>query len=214
MKRRDALRNIGLSFGALVATPTAFSILQSCKTEPIWSPQFFSEAEGSVVKKVMDIIIPSSEELPGALDLNIHMFVDQFILEVVEPEEKEIGKAGLDAFIKKLLASSQKTEIEKLRSEDIEPVLAEALKKTKEEEIAQFIAIGNYIEATKKGETAVLDEDTSIFSFLNSLRSLTIWGYKSSEYIGENVLAYTSIPGQQKGCVSVEEATGGKAWAL
>ncbi len=29
------------------------------------------------------------------------------------------------------------------------------------------------------------------------------------EYIGENVLAYVPIPGQQKGCVDLIEATGG-----
>ena len=32
-----------------------------------------------------------------------------------------------------------------------------------------------------------------------------------SEHIRENVLTYASVPGQQKGCVDLMEATGGKA---
>jgi len=46
------------------------------------------------------------------------------------------------------------------------------------------------------------------------LRDNTVWAYKTTEEIGENVLAYDPIPGVQLGCVSLKEATGGKAWSL
>jgi hypothetical protein len=32
--------------------------------------------------------------------------------------------------------------------------------------------------------------------------------------VGEKVLAYDPIPASQKGCVSLEETTNGKAWSL
>lgn len=38
--------------------------------------------------------------------------------------------------------------------------------------------------------------------------------FKTNEFIGENVMAYAPIPGQQKGCVDLMETTGGKAWSL
>ena len=41
-----------------------------------------------------------------------------------------------------------------------------------------------------------------------------IWAYKKSELIGENILAYDPVPGIQKGCISLDEATDGKAWSL
>ena len=55
--------------------------------------------------------------------------------------------------------------------------------------------------------------DTS-YNFLNSLRSRGVSAFKMSEYIGEKVLAYSPIPGQQIGCVDLAEATGGKAWSI
>ena len=52
------------------------------------------------------------------------------------------------------------------------------------------------------------------FNFLNIIRQLTITAFKGNEYRGENVLAYAPIPGQQKGCVDLQETTGGKAWSI
>jgi hypothetical protein len=43
---------------------------------------------------------------------------------------------------------------------------------------------------------------------------MTITAFKTNEYIGEIILAYVPIPGQQKGCVDLMEATGGKAYSL
>ena len=47
-----------------------------------------------------------------------------------------------------------------------------------------------------------------------NLRNSSVWAYKTSELIGETVLAYAPIPGKQQGCISLDEATGGKAWSL
>ena len=57
-------------------------------------------------------------------------------------------------------------------------------------------------------------DDASNYNFLNSLRSRGVSAFKMSEYIGEKVLAYSPIPGQQIGCVDLNEATGGKAWSI
>ena len=51
-------------------------------------------------------------------------------------------------------------------------------------------------------------------AFALQARSMTINPFKTNEYIGENVLAYIPIPGEQKGCVDLMEATGGKAYSL
>ena len=58
------------------------------------------------------------------------------------------------------------------------------------------------------------NEDAIIFKTLDNLRSSSIWAFKTTEEIGENVLAYVPIPGSQKGCIPLSEATGGKAWSL
>jgi len=46
------------------------------------------------------------------------------------------------------------------------------------------------------------------------LRSFAVSAFKNSEVIGEIVMAYAPAPEEQKGCVFLKEATGGRAWAL
>ena len=38
--------------------------------------------------------------------------------------------------------------------------------------------------------------------------------FKINEYVAKNLLSYIPIPGDYKGCVDLEETTGGKAWTL
>ncbi|MDA0950815.1 MAG: gluconate 2-dehydrogenase subunit 3 family protein, partial [Bacteroidetes bacterium] len=44
-------------------------------------------------------------------------------------------------------------------------------------------------------------------------RGMVIDAYKSSEYVGENVLAYLPVPGEYVACDDLETLTGGVAWA-
>ena len=43
---------------------------------------------------------------------------------------------------------------------------------------------------------------------------MTIMGYKTTEYIGENVLAYQPIPGEYIACGDLDELTGGKTYSI
>ena len=65
-----------------------------------------------------------------------------------------------------------------------------------------------------EGGEGVLDDEVVRFSFANDLRGLATWAYKSSEYIGEEVLAYAPIPGEYIPCGDLQTLTGGKAWSL
>ena len=74
--------------------------------------------------------------------------------------------------------------------------------------------LSKYLRVTKEQRLAYIQEEHLVFMTLLKIRDQTVWAFKTSEEIGKNVLAYDPIPGKQKGCVSLEEATGGKAWAL
>ena len=52
-----------------------------------------------------------------------------------------------------------------------------------------------------------------VFETLKGLRGRAVWAYKTSEKIGEDVLAYDPVPAEQKGCIPLSE-TNGKAWSL
>ncbi|MGB5269970.1 gluconate 2-dehydrogenase subunit 3 family protein [Eudoraea sp.] len=215
MDRRVALKNMGLALGYTVATPTLLSLVQGCKNAETvnWTPDFFTKEQGNVLHKLVDIILPKTDT-PSASEVNVHIFIDRFINEIMEDVEQSITKLSFEKFIAKALKDSGKDEANDLTSEDLEPVLAEALQLSEEEEILNEELVIKNPSAMIKGENdAVADEPVS-YNFAKNLRDMTIWGYKTSEYVGEEVLAYLPVPGEYIGCGDLNELTGGKDWSL
>ena len=71
MKRRDALKNIGLSAGLIVATPTVISLLNSCSTDSNkWSTVFLNKEQAKVLMEIVDVIIPKTDT-PSANEVNV-----------------------------------------------------------------------------------------------------------------------------------------------
>ena len=197
MDRRQALKGLGLSVGYVVATPTIISMLQSCKTDAAaWKPIFLTIDEGIVVRNLVDLILPKTEATPGALDVNVPEFLDLFASKVYTEERQAHLKTGLKGILRALKVEDNNASA--LKTEDYDALLAKYLKANKEE-----------VAAFKNNEA-----DLVVLDALTALRSASIWAYTNTEEIGENVLAYDPIPGRQQGCISVEEATGGKAWSL
>ncbi|ASV32598.1 hypothetical protein CJ263_07195 [Maribacter cobaltidurans] len=215
MDRRKALKNMGLAMGYTIATPTLISIMQSCKGETVatWTPEFLTPAEGGVLTKLVDVILPKTET-PSASEVQVDIFIDKFANDVMKKEEQDFFRMAMGKFTDKALMDSGKSDVEDLTVEDLEPVLAAALKNTKEDEAEMFESITSYTEAVAEGKEATLDDGTSRFAFANNLRGLTIWGYKTSEYVGEEVLAYLPVPGEYIACADTQELTEGKAWSL
>ncbi|MGJ8715716.1 MAG: gluconate 2-dehydrogenase subunit 3 family protein [Maribacter stanieri] len=215
MDRRRVLKNMGMSLGYMVATPTLLSIVQSCKSEPAitWTPEFLAPNEGVVLSKLVDIILPKTDT-PSASEVQVHVFIDKFSNDVMEKEQQDFLKMSMNKFTNKALADSGKENVEDLTAEDLEPVLASSLKYTKDQQTEMFESINSYTEAIAEGKTAELDDEITRFAFANNLRGMTIWGYKASEYVGEEVLAYLPVPGEYVPCGDAQELTGGKAWSL
>tara|TARA_R110002153_G_scaffold193534_9_gene346911 strand:- start:573 stop:1220 length:648 start_codon:yes stop_codon:yes gene_type:complete len=215
MDRRRVLKNMGMSLGYMVATPTLLSIVQSCKSEPAitWTPEFLAPNEGVVLSKLVDIILPKTDT-PSASEVQVHVFIDKFSKDVMEKEQQDFLKMSMNKFTNKALADSGKENVEDLTAEDLEPVLASSLKYTKDQQTEMFESINSYTEAIAEGSTAELDDEITRFAFANNLRGMTIWGYKASEYVGEEVLAYLPVPGEYVPCGDAQELTGGKAWSL
>tara|TARA_R110002073_G_scaffold40547_5_gene115141 strand:- start:271468 stop:272061 length:594 start_codon:yes stop_codon:yes gene_type:complete len=197
MDRRKALKNLGLSLGLVVATPAVMSLLQSCKNDgnkmAVWNPEFFSKDEGIVVENLVDLILPPTGNIPGAKDVNVAKFLDLHASKVLDEQSQDYYKKGLEAML-----NTFGKPVRELKTDDYDALLAKFLKASSEER-----------EAFRKDEN-----DNLVLNRLESLRGTAIWAYKTSEKVGEEVLVYDPIPGEQKGCISVEEATGGRAWSL
>ncbi len=215
MDRRKAIKNMGMALGYTVATPTLISIVQSCKTEPTitWNPEFLTKEQASVLSKLVDIILPKTDT-PSASDVQVDIFIDRFANQAMEKEQQDFFKMSMSKFVDKVVVDSGKEKMEDLTPEDLELVLASALKLTKEDQVVYLDMVNAYNEALAEGKEASLEDGVSRFAFANNLRGMTIWGYKTTEYVGEELLAYLPVPGEYIGCGDVQELTGGKAWSL
>ncbi|MEO9511045.1 MAG: gluconate 2-dehydrogenase subunit 3 family protein [Flavobacteriaceae bacterium] len=216
MERRVALKNMGLAFGYAVATPTLLGIVQSCNSKKVldWTPDFFTKDEGTVIHTLVDILLPKTDT-PSATEVNVHAFIDKFANEVLPKEHQDFLKMGMSTFVDKVLTLAQKETMSELDEEDLEPVFATYLKKrTDGVEEAHGKAIEAYFKAVEESGGAQLDDEISCHSFANSLRDFSIWSYKTSEYVGEEVLAYLPIPGEYIACEDEQELTQGRVWSL
>ena len=212
MKRREMLRGLGLSLGALAITPSIASLLQSCASEEkiSWTAQFFKQEQLPLLNKIVNIILPKTEDLPSATEVNVPQFIDKFAAEVLEPEVQELFKKGFLNFSNLFsYRGDEPVNFNNIETEAIEAEISKLLKKTKAEHEAIMKTFGEAMQ----NETEI-PEDALNYVTIDGLRGLSIFAYKSSEYIAEEVLTYLPVPGKQEGCVDVEEATGGKAYAL
>ncbi|WP_431164002.1 gluconate 2-dehydrogenase subunit 3 family protein, partial [Flagellimonas beolgyonensis] len=170
MERRSALKNMGLAFGCAVATPTLLSLLQSCKDKPAyaeWVPGFLSKEQGQALARTVDVILPKTDT-PSATEVNVHVFIDAYLDEVMPLEQRDYVMMKMERFYAKVLEDSGKENLSEIEAGDIEPVLATYLRKrTEEEEELHMEAVMNYMQAVMEGGEATLDDEVARFTFAN-----------------------------------------------
>jgi hypothetical protein len=76
------------------------------------------------------------------------------------------------------------------------------------------LAITTALEKTLKTAPSMGQAPGPATEFAYELRGKTIWSYKSSEYVGEEVLAYLPVPGEYLPCEDLQALTGGKAYTF
>ena len=191
MDRRKALRNIGKGIGTVIVTPTIVSIFQRCQLSKTFNPTFFKAEDFNLISRLMEIIIPKTD-IPGAIELKLPEFVDNYIDAVWDKKSKENIYESLKVFKDVAKIKFGQKPIRDLTFDELDKILHKFL----------------------KSKDINSDEEKIAASFTTDLRNLTINAFRTNEYIGENVLAYQPVPGRNVGCVDLDEATGGKAWSL
>ena len=213
MNRRQVLKNLGFGAGALVITPAVMSLLQSCENEAVFTPVFLSMGQGHALRRIVDLIIPSDDKVPGAVDVGVHSFIDSYWHAVSDEKSKTQTKMALGLLAEKFQTMFGKP-LEKGKPEDFDQLLIKYLKTTKEEREVYAKEMGRFYGDFAKDPSVKPNVDAGIHSFLTGVRGMTIWAWKSSEEIGKNVLWYDPVPGQQEGCIPLSEANGGKVMSL
>lgn len=214
MERRKALKNIGISFGAMAATPSLVSLLQSCQSqEAPWIPSFYTEDQGKFLKRLVDTFLPATGDLPSASSVNVHVFLDKYAKEVISVDDKPNARLGLETTMNALMKMADVENIASVKEEKYVEFLNAHLKKSKKEDEELWGQIHSFMKGNNK-RIIGMDERLTIYRFLTQMRGQSIWAYKVSERVGENIMAYKPIPAEQKGCVDLQSTTGGMAWSL
>ncbi|MBB6522545.1 gluconate 2-dehydrogenase subunit 3 family protein [Pseudoteredinibacter isoporae] len=208
ISRREALKTFALSTGAVVSTGTLGSLLQGCQTQSQaaleWSPEFFSPKEAEIISRCADIILPRTES-PGALDVAVPQFIDLLYKDIFSAEQAKRFQLGIEMFNLRFRKQhhGQFSQSEATQQSEFVHSLYD-LPEAEEQRLLELI---------KKGEPEPQDKvDYALYSFLISMRELTIQAYFTSETIGEQHLAYLPIPGEYDGDFKADENT--KVWSL
>ena len=199
MKRRDALKKLGLAAGFAITAPSIFSMLQSCTADvKTWVPKFLTSNEQAVLTNLVDIILPKTATTPSATEVKVPPFIDQYIYEVLDIKDQEITRAAFNKFIGFLKLTETKS-ISDVTTEEYTALLDEYLLITED--------IDEEREANLEAEIMTTSE------FLGQVKWMTISAYRNSEQVGENILVYDPIPAQYY-CGDLQELTGGKSYSL
>lgn len=199
MKRRDALKNIGLAAGFAIVTPGIFSLLQSCSSDTkTWTPAFLTEDENTVLTNLVDIILPKTESTPSASEVKVPQFIDKYIHEVLDPKNQQETRDAFSRIIV-LLKPTENSEISKVTKEQYTGLLD------------KYLLIKGEVDEERK---ANLESKTITPSeFLGQIKWMTINAFRNSEQVGENILVYDPVPSAYYSG-DLQELTDGKAYSL
>ncbi|GAB3173660.1 gluconate 2-dehydrogenase subunit 3 family protein [Telluribacter humicola] len=176
MKRRSAIKSLGLALGGLVSLPAWAS---NWTPESVGPATALSTGEEALLAELVEAIIPRTTNAagvvsPGAKELGVHQFAARMIRDCLgEPAQASL-KEGL-------------VSTDKLSNQTYQKGFA-AL--TPKEKVAVLTSMSNSADATTKG-------------FVSMIKNLTIRGYTNSEYYMTQVLKYNMAPGYYHGCVPV-----------
>jgi len=195
INRREALFRTAYLVGSTLTIP---ALLSGCQNEPpspleTWKPTFFSADEGKVVAQISEHIFPGLGEGPGAIDIQVYEFIDHMHQECQSVEEGKAVKAGLAALEAEAQQKHQKAFIDLSAEEQIN--LLQPLYK-----------------ASREYDDLDEDERPDLDPYFHTFKWLTFNGVFTSEVGIKSYLAYDPIPGEWKGCISLDE-TEGKVWA-
>lgn len=199
MNRREALQKLGLSFGVIIASPVLFHASCSKKS----TTYFFNELELQLLIEASDVIIPGTDELPKASDVGVAEYIDHYIADIVEDDEQKRLKLFMQQFLNAINPDKP-----------VEYWVEQSFSSEWETKEAWRNEIEAYEKAQLNGVEMAVSDDVAIFAVLTNLHSLMIRAYRGSELVGEQILAYDPVPGQQIGCIDLDTATGGRIWSL
>jgi hypothetical protein len=183
--RRRAIKQMAGLLGIALSAQSLDLLAASDPAARKVATKLLSADELQMTAEIAELIIPATDT-PGALAVNVHGFIDQYLAECVSKYEQDQFKAGLkkintiaeDKFHKTFLACTHKQQQQLLT-------------------------------ALEKLDMGFTQDDKNFF---RQMKSYTLFGYYTSEAGASQELAFLPVPGGYQG--NFPFAKIGKAWSL
>jgi hypothetical protein len=181
MERREAITKALLALGCTISVPTVISIFDSCNSKATdWQPQFFSRQQAAFISELSETILPKTKT-PGAKDLMLDRFIDQFIPTVFSKQEQQDFLNGIETFNK---------ECKEVLGENFVDLSPEQRKKI-------LVRMEENAAKTPLSFWGInMQKDPPPLPFYRKAKGLVLLGYFTSEKVGKNLLKYDPVPGK------------------
>jgi hypothetical protein len=144
---------------------------------------------------MIDAILPRTET-PGGIDLKVDIFIDSVFGNLYTSDAQDYVVSEMDN-IQSICQEKFNRSFSQLDSDQRTEVLSQL-----ESSSGKFNG--------KVWGTAVGTQEP--VGFYRNLKSMILWGYFTTEKVGEEILSYDPVPGEFKGCIPLSEV--GNAWSL
>lgn len=182
MDRKGFLQQLTLIGGGTLVVPSV--LFQSCKPEPrVWSS--LSSNDVDVLNALGETILPKTESLLGAKEINVGRYVVETVNACLSPEDKDTFLNGL-------------TSIEALSIHEFGKPFEDL---GEENKLTLLKALQDEALSFEEQQEGALEPETHHFSLL---KELVVTGYFTSKEVMTEAFNYTPIPGRYEGCLDFD----------
>jgi len=203
MKRRDAIKNISIGMGLTISTGTLMTMISACKNEPAvvadsWVPKFLkNKGQSAFIENLAESIFPATNT-PGAKEAGVVKYIDMIVADVYEPKEQERFQKGME-ICAKMLGGEGENPFSNLHNQELTSFLEKLIGAKADKEVYDT-AMG-LVWSEDPPEEEAKQETYYLYSFLSSLKNLTVSGYFGSKLIATEHMNYQPVPGPFEGCI-------------
>jgi hypothetical protein len=135
-----------------------------------------------MINNIAEIILPSDQASPGAVEVHCPEFVDLMVRDCLSPTEQAAFKDGLQGI-----------------NDEYQNSVKGSVTAAINDEMQRFFTELDY--------NSYNGADTSINQTFRKLKQMVVLGYFTSAPVMQNQLDYHAIPGEYKGCIVAPDDT-------
>jgi hypothetical protein len=195
MNRRNYIKNTATMLGISLVGVSLSEILVSCRKEVSlnWKPIFFTNQQAALIAEMAETILPKTKT-PGAKEMAVPQFIDKMVKDTMDEEAQKSLISGLEEFENGVKEKFGKDFLDLTQDQRTEYL-------TQIDKDKPRSGLGMW--------GIVLEKDSPQPTFFKIIKSLTLFGFYTSEEIGQKVLAYDPVPGEYIACMPLN---GQNAW--